>query len=969
VGQIGAFTRVHRWWRTNARQQGRALAAFGAFLVVTIVGLYLFQLSVRINTAVANAERSAQNLSNVLAEHAARTFEALNRTLYQADVVRRDLEKGVYHSVADARRALSVLQQSSPGVIALGWSDQSGNLQLHTYDGAPPRSNVAELQHFQVQRDARDGNFFVSAPFRSRATDQWITAVSRRVSNPDGSFGGVISAPLNLEYFASVYRTLNLGKNGAITLTHADGMIVLRLPFAPEALGKSFQNLDLFRKHLAQAESGSFVSNSTIDGVTRIAGYRAVPGLPLIATVAFDRDEVLAPVYLQLRVYAPIMALIVACLVGGIVLLMRQAREIDQKSLMLETTLRHMDEGIIMVDENDQIPICNRRAIELLDLPPELVSANPTAEQVIAYQTQQGEFSNLAPDLTAQLKPKIHSASGAPSKYERRRPNGTILEVRTAPIPSGGVVRSYIDITARKRAEEHAQAANKAKSEFLANVSHELRTPLTAILGIAELLLQKEQTDQETRQLLAVQHRAGKSLLALINDVLDLSKIEEGQLSLEIVATSVRETVQSCVELIKREANEKQIEVVTSIARAVPDVIGTDPTRLRQVLVNLVSNAVKFTASGTIRVSVDVASSSTVRFTVSDTGIGIAPEKLPSLFERFTQADNSTTRQFGGTGLGLAISKRLVVLLGGSIEVRSDLGCGTTFAFTIENMPVSGVVATRPVAGKSHHAPRRLLLAEDNKTNRELITAMLEKAGHMVTAVENGKQAVNCAAAARFDAVLMDVQMPVMDGYAATRTIRSSSKANKNVPIIALTANVLPDEWDRCRDAGMDAHAPKPVDWPRFFDLISELTDRDTAEPVPPVPLSGVRRKSDFNRAKIEELRATIGEKNALHLLRMFELEANGTLDVSLTSEELARDAHSVAGSAGMLGFDSLAEACRALHEAAAHGEFLDGHVERCREERDRALQLVGMLKSTGGTPDPQCAEAQTGSSQPRAEA
>jgi CheY-like chemotaxis protein len=205
-----------------------------------------------------------------------------------------------------------------------------------------------------------------------------------------------------------------------------------------------------------------------------------------------------------------------------------------------------------------------------------------------------------------------------------------------------------------------------------------------------------------------------------------------------------------------------------------------------------------------------------------------------------------------------------------------------------------------------------------------------------------------------------------MDGYAATRMIRASSR-NKDIPIIALTANVLPDEWDRCHDAGMDAHAPKPVDWPKLLDLISDLTGSDTS--VAATSLSDVRETSDFNASKIEELRATIGEKNTTHLLRMFELEANATLGADLSSEELARNAHSFAGSAGMLGFESLAEGYRALHEAASRGELLDSYIERCREERDRALRTVAMLKSSDGPTQSMRVEGQTGSNQPRAEA
>lgn len=949
-------------WKTISQRQAYALAIFGAVLVLAITILYAVQLNTRLDAAISGAKQSAQNLAEVLAEHTARTFEALDRTLNEAAIIRRDHEAGRYAAFDAARAALLHLKKSQPAIIALGWTDAAGNLKAHTYPHDPPRPNISDLPHFTAQRDAAADSFVISPPLRSAATGRWISAVSRRFSNPDGSFSGVIVAPLDQDYFTEIYRLLRLGANGSVTLLHSDATVMVRIPFVSGAVGQSLATTRLFTQHIPAAAAGAHDSVSPVDGIRRLFGYKVVPGLGMVVIVTYQRSEVLEPVYQQARTFGSIVALLVISIIIGIVLLIRQAREIASKRSILEATLANMDQGLIVRGADGTLPVYNQRALDLLGFPAELMTFNPTTDELIEYQRRQGEFDNLTAHEMSALKRKIENGSYV---YERRRPNGVFLEVRGVAMTGGGMLRTYTDITARKAAEQtldearqRAEAATQAKTEFLANMSHELRTPLTAILGVSELLLMGDQTAEQRRAFLEMQGRAGRGLLAAINDILDFSKMEAGKLGIETVSFSLHDKVHACLELVADEVGKKGLELVASIADDVPDRVVGDPIRLRQVLTNLLSNGVKFTERGSIRLTVEkIGPAGTICFAVTDTGIGIASDKLPTLFERFSQADSSNTRHFGGTGLGLAISKRLVELMGGEITVRSELGHGSTFSFSLsltEDRSNSLPAARLPL--RSSTRAYRILLAEDNDTNRQLIAAVLHQAGHEVVGVSNGAAACEAAIHDRCDAILMDVQMPVMDGYAATRAIRAAQGDHVRTPIIALTANSLPDEAERCRDAGMDFHAPKPLDWARLFSALDRLVEQsmqDGASKASLVDSQGIERSRTatpiLDPATLSELRALIGQQNLASLLHMFEIEARQRFGSMPRSPEdraaIIAEVHSFGGSAGMLGFAELMEACRYFKGAASTEQTLAVALETCRAARDRALVEIDRLK------------------------
>jgi signal transduction histidine kinase len=391
-------------------------------------------------------------------------------------------------------------------------------------------------------------------------------------------------------------------------------------------------------------------------------------------------------------------------------------------------------------------------------------------------------------------------------------------------------------------ARKHAELATNAKSEFLANMSHEIRTPMTAILGYCDLLLSEAENDkqlQRHRNSLYTIRQNGDFLLGLVNDILDLSKIEAGKLEVERIPMSVESLLTDVVTLFRVRAAAKGLQLKARIEGEIPQSILSDPTRVRQILLNLVSNAIKFTTNGSVTIVVKMLllEPPKLQFEVIDTGIGMPAEVAAKLFRPFTQADASTTRKFGGTGLGLSISRRLAQMLDGDITVTSEQGVGSHFSLTLDVGPLENVVtrpsqfdAAKPVAERKASAEYcrlptqcRILLVEDGPDNQRLISLFVRKAGADISLAENGELGMQAFLAAQesrapFDLILMDMQMPVLDGYAATTRLR---KLGVTTPIIALTAHAMNGDRQKCLDAGCDDYATKPIDRAALLHLIN----------------------------------------------------------------------------------------------------------------------------------------------------
>jgi PAS domain S-box-containing protein len=593
--------------------------------------------------------------------------------------------------------------------------------------------------------------------------------------------------------------------------------------------------------------------------------------------------------------------------------------------------------------------------------PKELLYVSPAYEQVWGrtreslYRSPMSWTDAIHPDdveKARQIFDRQMKGEPVDSEYRILTPDGREKWIADRAFPvrdeSGRLIRVVglaEEITERKRyeaeliqAREGADAANLAKSRFLANMSHEIRTPMNGIIGMIELLLQTGLAPEQ-RRYAAVAQASARTLLSLIDDILDISKIEARKVTLENLAFHLPETVESVVQLFAHQAGQKGLALSSSISPEVPEFLRGDPHRLRQVLTNLCANAIKFTHAGEVRLDAVLESrndsAATVRFSVADTGIGIQPEKAESLFAPFTQADASTTRKYGGTGLGLAICKQLVEMMGGVIGVDSREGTGSTFWFTavfdIAAQEVKKDYREPATAGAQTLREARILVAEDNAVNRDVAVAQLRVLGCQAHAVNDGAAAAEAVRQGGYDLVLMDCEMPVMDGFEATRRIRASE--NAGIPIIALTAHAISGDRDRCLSEGMNDYLSKPVELKRLAEVLARWLPETSGASF---DAEDLRRRVIGDPKLISPVPNRVLEDTPAQLARLRErLDASDVAGALLQLKQLKGSS----ATASAAGFNALA--------AQLEGAVKENRLEERAELLHRAVEELAWFKKT----------------------
>ena len=816
----------------------QSITSLAALTVITW-SFALYDISRSKNEELASAQKDMVFQAQTFAENARSNIKRINE-------IALDLRT---HWINNRDKFATLIQQRQEHTADITFQvaiiGPDGFMLYSNLSTTSERVYLGDREHFRVHNtpDITD-QLFISNPLMGKVSKKQSIQFTRPILN-NGRFDGVIVLSVSPDTFSEFGKNNPFGANNTSLMVRSNGSVMARYPNNDAVIGKTLSGVPFLLENAPL--SGSYTRPSQFDGIERINGYFRLPEYGVAFLVGQPTDSALVR-YLEHRKDVIAISVLINILLASLIVFRFRARaaqskmqgEIEDSRAMLRSSIDSINEAFVIYDKNDRLAYCNQKYIDY----------HPEARAVLVPGTPYEDILRTTVDATAPdraLAEKLIAqqllSHRAKNKDEiQRTDNGRWQRVIERETPDGYRVGLCIDITELYEAKSQAEAASQAKSDFLANMSHEIRTPMNGILGMTDVLLDTALSDEQ-REYLSIVKTSGNTLLTIINDILDFSKIESGRIQLERIPFSPRELISTVVASQTTQASSKGLVLSTAFDNELPDAILGDPVRITQIITNLVGNAIKFTDRGTVSLDVRCLERqphfAKIQVSVTDSGIGIAEEQLNSIFDPFVQSDSSVTRKYGGTGLGLAISRRFAENMNATLEVSSHVGSGSTFTFTLlADIPDSQQPPHQEDEKFAEHVENRphysILLVEDNKINQRLMNAILTKSGHEVTLADSGLEAISQIETRKFDIVLMDIQMPELDGIETTQRIRQREQStSQHLPIIAVTASAMLSDHEACLNAGMDAYISKPIDRNQLLNLIENtVSDARSQSPA-----------------------------------------------------------------------------------------------------------------------------------------
>ncbi len=951
----------------NLKRSSRAvalvsiLAATVTLIALTWVGT-LSATYIQRTEAEARVAASVANQAELFEQQLQRQFLEVDQTLR---ILAHDWEADPAHfNMLALRNELVLLNSISPTVFIV---DDHGIVRGGTVPEVVGNYvGDREVFRYEAGRLFDDGRMYIGPSTMDPMVRQWHMDLARPLHNPNGLFAGAIVAGLRISTVRNFYQIANIGTHGIVALIGLDrGLVRVAEGANPIDPGISVADSDMFKAMQADPDT-VWIGRSALDGIERVHGFRRVGDRDLAVIVAVDQAEALHATTAwsdAAMIFASGITLLLLSLAAVLLYAIHGARRreaalahdrsmlagayseleiskarADEKTAQLEATIAGMSDGVAMVDGHMQLREWNARFPAIAGVPSELLRVGLPMEDILRAQAAGGQFG--AVDIEAEVARRMARlrAGDFADTTERTRPDGTVVELRRNRLPDGGFVTLYSEITLRKHSENAlreantlAAAATQAMSRFVAIVSHEIRTPLNALLNSLALLADSGIANAQ-QVLLDMARQSGDALMALINDILEMSRMEAGQLTLRPSIFALRPLIESVLEMFGSQAAERRIGLRVSIGKGVPNELYEDPGRLRQVLINLLSNAVKFAAAGEVRVVAETVrerGTTALRLAVRDRGPVIPEAGRARLFEAFSRLEHGGDNAPLGSGLGLAICRNLVALMGGeigcSVWTVGGHEAGNEFWLVLPIKPLPNDAAAAPErrnAQPRRHLPRtRILLVEDIPANQLVTSTLLRREGHLVDIAGNAGQAISAVSSQPYDLIFMDIFMPGMSGLDTARQIRDMAGPAATVPIVALTANVCPEDRALCIAAGMNGMLGKPVAMQDLLDAIGEhvwphQTDRGPAQtPVVASP----RSSAVLSASRVEDLRATLPADTLGSLVEDCLVDLSERLRLLQEAlqqeavEQIGAHAHAMAGMAAEYGMAALEARARLL--------------------------------------------------------